>query len=74
MKINCEILLTYKAEKAARTVFESIEADNFNFVKCKISGKNLISNIESSSISSILHTLDDFLACVSIASKIADKN
>jgi len=74
MKIECEIMLNYKTEKTARTVFRSIEADNFNFVNCKISGKKLFANIESNTISSILHTLDDYLACASVAGKIADKN
>lgn len=74
MRINCEILLNYKNEKIAKTVFKSVEADNFDFVKGNISGKNLITNIESGSISSIQHTIDDYLACISVAGKIADKN
>ena len=74
MRINCEISLNFKNEKTAKTVFKSVEADNFDFIKSNISGKNLTANIESSSISSIQHTLDDYLACVSVAGKIADKN
>jgi tRNA threonylcarbamoyladenosine modification (KEOPS) complex Pcc1 subunit len=74
MNIKCEIMLDFKSEKTAKTVFKSIEADNFNFVKCHILEKNLVANIKSKSISSLLHTLDDYLSCASVAGKIADKD
>jgi hypothetical protein len=38
-----------------------------------VKGKTLEAVVESSSISSLLHTLDDYLACVSVAADIVKK-
>ena len=40
------------------------------FVKQWRDDKKLSAHIESKSVSSLLHTLDDYLACVSVAEKI----
>lgn len=74
MKVSCEVVIDFDDAKQAKTVLKSIEVDNFDFVKSKISGKELIANIESKSVSSLIHTLDDYLACVSVAVKVVDKN
>ena len=74
MKFTCEVVIGFDDEKQAKTVLKSIEVDDFDFVKSKISGKKLIANVESNSVSSLIHTLDDFLACVSVAVKVVDKN
>jgi hypothetical protein len=34
----------------------------------------LEAEISSDSISSLLHTLDDYLACISVAGKVVDKD
>jgi len=47
-------------------------------INCKLTlefdNKKIIANISSTSIGSILHTLDDYLACISVAEKIAQSN
>ena len=74
MNVSCEVVIKFDDAKQANTVLKSVEIDNFDFVKSKISGKELIANIESNSVSSLIHTLDDYLACVSVAVKVVDKN
>jgi hypothetical protein len=74
MNVSCEILIDFDDAKQAKTVLKSIEIDNFDFVKSKTSGGTLKAQIESNSVSSFIHTLDDFLACVSVAAKVVDKN
>jgi tRNA threonylcarbamoyladenosine modification (KEOPS) complex Pcc1 subunit len=74
MKASCEIKIEFENEKIVKTVLRSVSVDDFDFVKSKISGKNLQATITSNSISSLLHTLDDYLACVSVASKVMDKD
>jgi len=74
MNVSCEVVINFDDEKQAKTVLKSIEVDDFDFVKSKISGKELNAQIESNSVSSLIHTLDDFLACVSVAAKVVDKN
>ncbi len=74
MKVTCNVVIEYDNVKKTETVLKSIEVDNLGFVKSQINGKHLEAHIESKSISSLLHTLDDYLACVSVAEKIVDKD
>ena len=74
MKIKCNICLEYDSEEKVKNILKSIEVDNFDFVKSKVKGKTLESEIQGNSVSSLIHTLDDFLACISVAEKIMDKN
>ena len=74
MKAKCNIILEFDNEKKVKTVLKSVKVDDFDFVKSKIIKNKIESTIESQSVSSLLHTLDDYLACISIAEKIVDKN
>jgi len=74
MKIKCNIIIEYDNENKAKTVIRSTKVDDFDFVKSKIHGNRLESTIKSKSISSLIHTLDDYLACISVAEKIVDKS
>ena len=74
MKVKCNVVIEYDDVKKTETVLRSIEVDNLDFVKSQINGRQLEAHIESKSISSLLHTLDDYLACVSVAEKIVDKD
>ena len=74
MKVSCNIVIKYDDEKTIQMVHKSIEVDNFDFVSTKITKNQLEVHIESTSIPSLLHTLDDYLACVSVAEKVVDKN
>lgn len=74
MKVNCEIVIEFDDSKEVKTVLKSIKVDDFDFVKSKVNGKKLHGKIETSSISSLIHTLDDYLSCVSVAMKVLDKD
>lgn len=74
MKASCNIVIKYDDEKTVQMIHKSIEVDNFDFVSTKIAKNQLETHIESNSVSSLLHTLDDYLACVSVAEKVVDKN
>ena len=74
MKANCEITLMFKDAENAKKILKSIEVDNLDFLEARVDGKKLVATIKSNSVSSLLHTLDDYLACVSVAEKIVDKN
>ena len=74
MKVTCDVVIEYDDPKKMKTVLQSIEVDNLDFVKSRGTGKRLEAHIESTSVSSLLHTLDDFLACVSVAEKVVDKD
>lgn len=74
MKAVCDVIIEFDDVKKVKTVMRSIEVDNFDFVESQVKGKKLEVHIESKSVSSLLHTLDDFLACVSVAENVVDKS
>ena len=74
MKVNCDIVIDFDDIIKVKTVLKSIKVDDFDFVKSKANGKRLEAKIETNSISSLIHTLDDYLACVSVAMKVLDKD
>ncbi len=74
MNVACDVVIELDDVEKAKTVLKSIAVDNFHFVKSKVNGKRLEAQIKTNSISSLLHTLDDYLACVSVAIKVVDKD
>ena len=74
MKALCTLTMEFESQKKAKKVLQSIQTDDHGFVKSKQRGKTLEAVVESTSVASLLHTLDDYLACVSIADEIVNKN
>ncbi len=74
MKINCKLLIDFNDTKKAESVLKSVSVDDFNYINSKISKTTLQASIKTDSIPSLIHTLDDYLSCVSVANKIVDKN
>jgi hypothetical protein len=74
MDVACDVSIEFDNTEEVKTVMKSIEVDNFDFVKSKINGKKLEAQIMGNSVSSLLHTLDDYLSCVSVAMKVLDKD
>ena len=70
MKVSCKPEFTYGSEEEAEAVVKAVEVDNYQFVKTMLEGKKLLSTVESESIPSLIHTLDDFLACVGVAERV----
>ena len=74
MKAQCFLTLEFKDAETAKKVHRSIKIDDSGFVRSRVKGKTLEASIESSSVASLLHTLDDYLACVSVADGIVNKH
>ena len=72
MKVACDVVIEFDDDKKAKTVLKSIEVDNLDFIKSEANGKKLEATIKTNSVPSLLHTLDDYLACVSVAIKVVD--
>lgn len=60
-------------ERKADSVARAVQVDNYEFVKTVLKGNKVISFIKAKSISSLLHTLDDFLACISVAERVFEE-
>jgi len=48
-------------------VARALEPDNEGFVRTRLDGGMLLAEAEARSIPALLHTLDDYLACLGIA-------
>lgn len=67
---NCTLIFTYSSKNSAIAILNSTKPDNYEFVKAKVKGNQLISEIKAKNISSLIHTIEDYLSCVSMAEKL----
>jgi tRNA threonylcarbamoyladenosine modification (KEOPS) complex Pcc1 subunit len=74
MDVICELIIELENNEKVKTILKSVQVDDFNFVDSKIDDKKLKVTIKASSISSLLHTLDDYLSCIYVAINIVDKD
>jgi tRNA threonylcarbamoyladenosine modification (KEOPS) complex Pcc1 subunit len=74
MKIRCTVAIDYSDRKKTEAILHSTEVDNLGFIHSWTDGNKLKAVIEADSVSSLIHTLDDYLACVSVAEKVIDKS
>jgi tRNA threonylcarbamoyladenosine modification (KEOPS) complex Pcc1 subunit len=65
--------LEFASSDQAEHVHRSVELDNLGFVTTKLEGNMILAEIEAVSLNSLLHTLDDYLSCTSVAEKVASK-
>jgi tRNA threonylcarbamoyladenosine modification (KEOPS) complex Pcc1 subunit len=72
-RVSCNLRLEFASSDQAERVHRSIELDNQGFVTTRLEGNAILAQIEASSLNSLLHTLDDFLSCTSVAEKIVSK-
>ena len=74
MDVNCEITIDIGDAEKIKTILKSVQVDDFDFVKSKANGKKLEAKIKANSVSSMIHTLDDYLSCISVAINVLDKD
>ena len=70
MRLKCVIEMKYENEKIAEAILKSVRVDDYDFVKSKRMENKVVAEIKSKSVSSLLHTIDDYLSCVSVAEGI----
>ncbi|MEW6069590.1 MAG: KEOPS complex subunit Pcc1 [Candidatus Thermoplasmatota archaeon] len=73
MKIYCTLVLDYKSKEICSIIENALKIDNYQFVKTRAEKSKIISEITSTSLPSLCHTLEDYLECLSIAEKIAEE-
>lgn len=70
---RCRLTLEFDSSESAQKVHRSVELDNLGYLESKVEGNRIVADVKAESIRSLLHTLDDFLACTGVASKIVSK-
>ncbi len=68
--ITATIVLEYPTNDTAKKILKSVEVDNYNFVRCKVEKNKIRCRVESPTVSSLLHTIDDFLSCIILAEEV----
>ena len=71
MSITCILEFEFDSEELAVNIADSIKIDDGDFVETKINSNKILAQITSESIPSLLHTLEDYLSCISVAEKSA---
>ena len=70
MAIHCKLRLSYSSLDIADKIKRSMDVDNQNYIETQISDNQIIAQIEAKSCMSLLHTLEDYLACLSTAENL----
>jgi tRNA threonylcarbamoyladenosine modification (KEOPS) complex Pcc1 subunit len=71
--VRCSLALEFPSSEEAEKVHRSVELDNMGYLRTRLHGNSILVEIEARSLNSLLHTLDDFLACTSVAQKVLSK-
>ncbi|MDD1756559.1 MAG: hypothetical protein LUQ39_06975 [Methanomassiliicoccales archaeon] len=70
MQVDCRIELEYESEEQARNVASSISLDNGKYASTEVVGRRLIITSSAPSAPSMLHTLEDLMACLKVADQV----
>lgn len=72
MNIHCELVVEYENDDIAKNIENAVAIDNKGFLTTSVSGNIIKGTIKGGNFLSLLHTLDDFLSCLSIAEKVME--
>lgn len=74
MKITCVVEMEYDDSETAKNILQAVKVDDQGFVESQQRKNIVIAKITASSVTSLLHTLDDYLACLSVAEHVVNKH
>lgn len=69
MKITCRLELEFEDRETARSIHEAVKLDNEGYIESRVEGSKLVAETGSDNIMTVRNTLDDYLACVTVAQK-----
>ncbi len=72
MKGRATLTLTFPDPATARTIAEAVSLDDEEYVHTRRKGATITATAEAEGALSLLRTLDDYMACVSVAERTAD--
>ena len=71
--VSCTIQLEFPSPDIAEKIHRSVELDNEDYIDSRVDGRFIHAELHAESLMSLLHTLDDFLACAAVANNIVDR-
>ncbi len=72
-KVLCNLRLEFATPAEAEKIHSSVAIDNQGYLTSRVEDRAIVAEIRADSLNSLLHTLDDFLACTSVAERIVTK-
>ncbi len=72
VRASCRLEFRYANGETAKKVLQAVERENAPYVTAHVEGDTLISESEARSLESLVRTLDDYLANLSVAEKVLD--
>lgn len=70
-QISARISLEFPSARLAEIVANAVALENLSYIEMKREGQRVTAEASAPSPMSLLHTLEDFLTCVSVAEKAA---
>jgi tRNA threonylcarbamoyladenosine modification (KEOPS) complex Pcc1 subunit len=68
--VECDIEMDLESDEQAQAILKAIELDNGPYAKVSVDGRTIRLVCESRSMPSMLHTLEDLLACIRVAEEM----
>lgn len=69
--ISVRINLEFRSPRLAEIVAKAVELENLSYIRMRLEGSRVIAEASATTPMSLLHTVEDFLACVAVAEKAA---
>ena len=70
MKVQCRLQFGYPSKAVAEKVARSLRVDDAAYITSTVEGRTLIAEANADSLLALLHTLEDYLACLTVAEKV----
>jgi hypothetical protein len=70
VSVECDIEMDLESEAQAQAIMKAIELDNGPYARASVKGRTIRMVCEARSMPSMLHTLEDLLACIRVAEEM----
>jgi len=70
VKVHCRLQFGYPSKVVAEKVARSLRVDDAAYISSTVEGRTLTAESDAASILGLLHTLEDYLACLTVAEKV----
>ena len=69
MKSLCTLEIELPDQETAKNIAKALELDNAGYIETRVEGNTIFAKAEAEDIMALRNTIDDYLACLTIAQK-----
>jgi tRNA threonylcarbamoyladenosine modification (KEOPS) complex Pcc1 subunit len=70
MTVTCTFTLEYDTPEEAKEIAAALQPDSQGYLNIEVNGSTVTAIAQAKTVPSMLHTINDFLSCLSVAEKI----